>query len=338
MYSFKDIRVVHLEISSRCNAACPECPRNLRGADIESLGNYPVHDMTLEEAKAIFSKSFLQHTTDILINGNFGDFVTCRDAVPIVEYFATSNPQLRIEISTNGSGQPRIWSRLAQFANVVVQFRIDGLQDTHHLYRQYTDFDLIMANAQRYINAGGSAEWHMIDFDFNQHQQAEAEQMSQALGFRRFKLINAGRNNTAVYNRHGEPTHVIGQPTHERDFEKLLATHVEMKNNPTFHQLNYYPRVPAKAINCRVQSPASIYVQSNGEVYPCCWIGHAPWTNTAKPGTDHTRSVCRDNNALIVGLESAMAWFVDLEKSWTAPSVLQGRNYTCNSVCGETLT
>ena len=47
MITYQDIKHVHLEISTRCNAACPDCPRNLRGVDV--VEGYPLHDMRLDE-------------------------------------------------------------------------------------------------------------------------------------------------------------------------------------------------------------------------------------------------------------------------------------------------
>lgn len=339
MFSYSDIRVVHLEISSRCNAACPECPRNLRGVDIEDLGDFVVHDMTLAEAKKIFPVEFLKQLRRLYINGNYGDFVTCRDALPIVQYFAESNPQLNIDISTNGSGQPKIWEALGQIPRVSVGFRIDGLEDTHHLYRQYTDFNLIMSNAQKFINAGGRAMWVMIEFDFNEHQRVEAKQRSQDMGFASFNLVNHGRNNTAVYDRDGNYQHSIGEPTHELNFTKLLDYRKIMtdrlKQNLDNHVDMLYKDTPAKEIKCQILQGREIYVQSNGEVYPCCWIGFSPRTNVIRPGTDHTRAVLKENNALEIGIEKSIDWFNELEKTWSIDSVANGRHYTCNETCGS---
>jgi hypothetical protein len=69
MLNYNKISSVHLEISTRCNAACPECPRNFRGVDV--IDSYPICDMSLEQAQKIFTIPFLKQINHVLINGNY---------------------------------------------------------------------------------------------------------------------------------------------------------------------------------------------------------------------------------------------------------------------------
>ena len=336
MFKYADVREVHLEISSRCNASCPECPRNLRGGDVEDHGDYVVHDMSLSEAQQIFSREFLKQLRLITINGNYGDFIACRDGLKIVQYFAEANPNIKIEISTNASGQPKIWSVLGAMPQISnIMFRLDGLRDTHHLYRQYTDFDFIIRNAQQFIAAGGHATWAMIKFDFNLHQIAEAEQMSKELGFKRFELVDGGRDQTVVFTRDGVYSHTIGHPEPEiRNYQELLDMRDYFRSRDG-HGEYYQSRVSAKKIVCQVEKSKSIYVQSNGQVYPCCWTGFHPDTNKLTAGMDQSRALSKGTNyALEVGIESAMQWFEYLAKTWQLDTVAQGRHYKCNTICG----
>ena len=96
MIKYEEIRSVHLEISTRCNAACPECPRNFHGVNI--LDDFPLTDLKLEQVQQIFPPSFIKQLTRLYINGNYGDFVTASDGVEIVEYFRSVKATLKIEI------------------------------------------------------------------------------------------------------------------------------------------------------------------------------------------------------------------------------------------------
>jgi MoaA/NifB/PqqE/SkfB family radical SAM enzyme len=333
MIEYQKIRQVHLEISSRCNASCPECPRNLRGAE-NIIDDYPVCDMTLEQAQKIFQPDFVRQLNGFLINGNYGDFVTARDGLAIVEYLLSCNPKLAVSISTNGSGQPKIWSRLGELG-IHVMFRIEGLEDTHKLYRQGTDYQMIMNNAQKFIDAGGVAEWRMIDFDFNKNLHDAALLESIRRGFKHFEIVDHGRNNTAVFTPKGEYSHTIGDQTLPQE---LYFYYNQYKSSKNVDLTPIYRSQPHKIIDCHAKKASEIYVAANGEVYPCCWTGFYPRTNTRKPGNDQLLKILKDqnNNALEVGLESAIAWFAALEDTWRIQEVQHGRSHICNGTCGTT--
>jgi len=328
MIEYKDIRSVHLEISTRCNAACPECPRNFHGVDI--IDNYPVTDMSLEQAKTIFTPSFLQQLDNILINGNYGDFITARDGLAIVEYFKETNPNIRIEISTNASGRPNWWTRLGELG-VTVDFRIDGLEDTHHLYRQYTDYNLIIENAKKFIAAGGHAIWTWIPFKHNKHQQEIAEALSKKLGFERFWIQDAGRDTGPVFNRERKLTHILGDYDGPTDFDEAFSKYEYYTNFP---EITLEEDHPNREISCYTKNTGEIYIAANGEVYPCCWLGFYPRTNDGNPSNFQIRQLLPDNNANDMTIEQAIGWFDRVEETWKLDSVKSGKIYGCNENCG----
>ena len=324
MYSYSEIRQIHLEISTRCNAGCPGCPRNMGGVDI--VDDFPIHDMTLSEAQTIFQPDFLQQLDKILINGNLGDFVTARDGLKIVKYFLEQNPKLKIEISTNASANPKLWEPLGRLG-VTVHFRIEGLADTHHLYRQYTDYNFILENAQKFIRAGGRAIWCMIKFDHNLHQIDACRELSQQMGFARFDLVDQGRNQFSVFNRDREFSHDIGDNIEPKNWEdKVMWWKGSRRNN------EFDPVTEPKPIDCKVAKTKSLYVSATGEVFPCCWMGFYPrvMNHTGNPGI---KQILPDsNNALEVGLEQALGWFDRIEQTWATDRQI----YACNTTCGVT--
>ena len=327
MIKYKEILSVHLEISSRCNAACPDCLRNFRGVDI--IDTYPVCDMTLTEFKQIFSKEFLQQLDHFGINGNYGDFVTARDALEIVEYIVKCNPDIYLEISTNASAKPKIWEPLGRL-RPTISFRLDGLKDTHHLYRQNTDWDFVIENAQKFIAAGGKAVWAMIKFDHNEHQIELCRELSKKLGFIRFKLIDGNRNVMPVFTPDRRLSHVIGNYTGTTDFDLLYNSYKHYEIDPT---VTINTVTENKVIDCYAKKMNEVYVTSNGEVYPCCWLGYYPLHSNSRPSNVQLKPLIEENNALKYGLEHAIAWFNKIEESWTK-TVPEGKIYECNKTCG----
>jgi len=292
MIAYQDIKHVHLEISTRCNAACPDCPRNLRGVDV--VEGYPLHDMQLDEAKTIFPTAFVQQLDEIYINGNLGDFVTARDALPIVEYFRSANPRLSIQVSTNaGAKSKQFWQELARF-DVQVTFCIDGLAGTHELYRQNTLWATVIDNAKAFIAAGGRATWKMIQFDHNISEEAACRTLAKDLGFSNFQFIDHGRNAFPVFDLRGNFRHDIGTHSQPRDFQQLHRIREENKKSFVIPEL-----APTK-IDCWSKKHKSIYITATGEVYPCCWMGFFPGRMYHQGNEQIVPLIDCDNSALTV--------------------------------------
>jgi len=334
MIDYKDIRDVHLEISSLCNASCPWCPRTFWGYTFN--GGYPEVNLSIEQAQKIFQPNFLIQLTSLYVNGNFGDIVMNPDGPEIIEYFFGVNPDLKLVISTNGGARDRkFWTRLAQ-TPVKVLFCLDGLEDTHHLYRQNTVWATVIRNAQTFILAGGHAVWKMIKFDHNRHQINACRNLSKELGFAEFDLVDDGRNTAPVFNQHGELTHVLGDYTGEKSFEVLF--HKKTTDQVLLEDI-IIDRTPATNVSCKTKKLKSIYIAANGDVSPCCWTGFYPKTYGA--GQYHEAANAQliplivKNNALEHPLEDCIEWFNSVENSWKIDNYSQGRLVICDDVCGQ---
>lgn len=334
MIQYNDIRDVHLEISSLCNASCPWCPRTFWGYPYN--GGYPEHNLTLGDAKAIFKDSFLKQLISIHINGNFGDIVMNPDGPDIVEYFKNANPALQVLISTNGSARDRqFWIKLAQ-TKAQVSFCLDGLEDTHHLYRQNTSWKTIIKNAKTFIEAGGIATWKFIVFDHNRHQIEQCRQLSTELGFLNFDVVHGDRTVAPVFNKTGKLTHTLGNYTGEKDFKILF----HKKKTDLILLEDITPgKKPKSKITCQTQTLKSIYISATGEVSPCCWTGFYPHTYGA--GQYHRAvnaqliPLIAKNNALEHPLEECISWFSNITAQWNSNTYENGRLVVCDDNCGS---
>jgi len=102
IYRFEDIRGVHLEVTTKCNANCPMCGRNAFGIVCPGL---QLTELTLEDCKRIFPPTFLNQLTDISICGAYGDPVLAQELLEIIVHMRCSNPNLEIDIYTNGGAR-----------------------------------------------------------------------------------------------------------------------------------------------------------------------------------------------------------------------------------------
>jgi MoaA/NifB/PqqE/SkfB family radical SAM enzyme len=333
MIAYSNIRNVHLEAATLCNAACPWCPRNFWGYPHNS--GYPETYLTLDQAKKIFSRDFLEQLTSIDINGNFGDIVMNPQGADIVEYFLSVNPALDINISTNGSGRDsQFWSRLGS-QKINVMFCLDGLEDTHHLYRQNTSWQRILKNANTFITAGGVAVWKMIQFDHNQHQIDQCQQLSQELGFSRFVLTTSDRTVAPVFDHVGQLTHMLGDYQGEKSFPVLFYS---KQHDEVLLEDIVTNRQPRKKLSCDTVNRQSIYIAANGDVSPCCFLGYYP--RTYGQGQYHQAAnaqvapLMTNNNALEHSLETCVQWFQNVQQQWSKTTYQDGRLVICDDCCG----
>ena len=336
MLSFDQISRIQIELTTRCNARCPMCMRNYRGSDYNS--GYPDCELAEDHIRHILSPAVIQQLQQntagaltVNFNGNLGDFASARDAAEIVEYLA--DQQVIININTNGSlRNTNWWSRLAR-PGVTVGFAIDGLDDTHSLYRQDTDWHKIISNAQAFISAGGQAVWRFVPFDHNRHQEAACREMAQQLGFVGFENIYDGRDRTPVYTRSGQFSHHIGKlydgPIPQ--ISDMLSSHVTWYDSKT---VKVAADVEPLTLNCTHKMNREIFIAADGTVYPCCYLGFYPAT-MAHPGNDQLRPLVNENNALEYDLEHCIQWFNRVEETWQRESIADGRLYTCVNSCGK---
>lgn len=328
MLKLDQIRQVHVELTTRCNARCPMCMRNYRGMDYNS--GYPDTELSLADFQHIVSP-VLHQLRLVNFNGNLGDFASARDAVEIVEYLVAH--EIAVNINTNGSLRGTDWWQRLALPGVTIGFALDGLADTHALYRQDTDWNRVTAHAQAFIDAGGQAVWRFVPFDHNRHQEDQCRQLAQSMGFARFENIYDGRDSGPVFSRSGEYSHRIGQdagpPNHIPHIKDLLQNHVTWFDPSTVQS---HKDTPELNLRCIHKINREIYIAADGSVYPCCYLGFYPETMN-HAGNSQTKELVKENNALKYDLAHCLAWFESIEQTWAKDSIANGRLYQCVNSC-----
>ena len=339
MFKFSELENIHLEITNRCQASCPMCSRNYHGGlDNPLIKN---KDWTLDDFKQILNTKVLEQLKGFYFCGNFGDPIINDELIDMVSYSAGVNPQLNIRIHTNGSARSTQWwidlaTALPKTHNVI--FAIDGLEDTHSLYRVGTNYNKILQNAKAFIDAGGTAEWCFIKFKHNEHQVNEARKKAEELGFSLFVEKNSsrfiGEPRFAVYDKNGATTHYLEPPSSSElpyITEQMIA--------------NYKDVLRDAEIDCYVKHTKEIYIDAYKKVFPCCFLASTPY-NYAKTN-DVTAPVRNDMNLqyidLIENLGNNYAVEVDIEDiinsdQWQSVwDDYWGKNklITCARTCGK---
>ena len=327
MLKLSEIRSVHIELTTKCNARCPMCMRNYRGVDYNS--GYPDTELTLEDIQHILTPDILKTIDHVNFNGNLGDFSLAKDGAEIVQYLVAHN--ITIGINTNGSLRPKSWWQKLASPQVTIGFALDGLADTHARYRQDTDWNRIIENAQAYIAAGGRAIWRFVPFDHNRHQEAECRTLAKEMGFISFENIYDGRDSGPVYTRTGEFSHWLGPAGDPPPIKDMLQSHITWYDSKTV-------KIPKDTdtlnLRCRHKMAKEIYLAADGTVYPCCYLGFYPLSMN-HPGNKELAPMVTENNALHYPLEHCLDWFESIEQAWSKSSIAEGRPYQCVSSCGK---
>jgi MoaA/NifB/PqqE/SkfB family radical SAM enzyme len=272
MFKFNQLKTIHLEISNNCQASCPMCSRNINGGQENPL--IKINDWTLAEFKNIMTPRVLHQIDTFYLCGTFGDPMMNNDLIEMCRYATAENPNLFVHVHTNGGARKEEWwQSLAQAlpANHRVIFAIDGLEDTHSLYRIGTKYETVIRNAQAFISAGGIAEWAFIQFLHNEHQVDEARQRANNLGFKYFTTKNSSRfllePRSPAVDKHGVVTHYI---------EPASFTPMKFIDKKIID--NWRTILDNAVIECKVLKDKEIYIDAHKDFYACCWLANVPYS------------------------------------------------------------
>ena len=184
---------ISIDSSSRCNLSCPGCGRTkwlAKGFTAD------VRDMDMDHFRALVRPE--NQIDRLTYNLSLSDPIYSGVFIEQLEYMSELDYRPRIVISTNGSGRGERW--WLKFSGLLgntdrIEFAIDGLADTNHLYRINSDWDSIMLGVKTLReNYDGLMRWRYVIFEHNWHQVGEAKDLATELGFDSFRpVVGDGR-------------------------------------------------------------------------------------------------------------------------------------------------
>ena len=350
MYKYEDIRVIHLENTQNCQAACPMCDRNQNGGAVNP--HIDLSELTLDDIKVMFEPSFIKQLKTLYMCGNLGDPIVARDTLEIFEYFRSHNKDMWLSMNTNAGAKNETWWRelAAVFGRCgAVIFSVDGLADTNHLYRQNVNWSNVERNMRAFVDAGGRARWDFIVFGHNEHQIEQARALSEEWGVERFQVKKSGRFFNAhsqakdthqAKNRKGEETQLITKPQQEENQNLALLKQKEIEK--TYGGMReYYDKC---SINCKVLKNKEIFVTAEGLLMPCCWTAgrmYKWWHKDYRVEQIWEFIDAAGGKDGISLLENSLADVMngpllkDIESSWAKDGISNGKLGVCAMKCGS---
>jgi len=354
MYSSDQIKEVHLEITQRCQAACPMCDRNQNGGDDNPhLTNA---ELSLEDCKKIFPVDFVQQLERMFMCGNYGDPIVARESLAVFRWFRELNPTMWLSMNTNaGAQEPEWWSELAEILGDygAVTFSVDGLADTNHIYRQNVRWDRVERSMRAFTAAGGRARWDYLVFAHNEHQVEQAREFADQLGFEQFNVKRSARIQTVNRigtSRKGEQR-VFTVPQTERYQNPVIEQDTQATPQGVFHPPKLLDPTHEKVkrlntvnIDCKVKRSKSVYVSAEGHVLPCCWVAgkmYNRWWDQNPQTTQVWRYIKLTGGADSIdartnGIRHVLdthKLYSSIQRSWGLPTVGLGKLDVCCQKC-----
>lgn len=244
MYYNNELKEVHLEISSKCNASCLNCPRYISGGGPLSP-SFTQTELTLNDIKSFFPDETIKNLETLRLCGNYGDPILASEVLEILHYFKDRNPGVEIALHTNGGVRDKnFWKELGTIlndSNKMCVFSIDGLEDTNHIYRKNVEWKRLYENINVFLSAGGHAWWEYLIFEHNEHQIDEAKDLSEKIGFKNFILKkpigftffkegNRSVGKMASYNKKGVRDYIVKTSTKEEYINRTVENIILPEN------------------------------------------------------------------------------------------------------------
>lgn len=279
-----NIRELHVEITNKCNAACPMCDRNQFGG-LTNPGR-GLAEWSLEDIDKAFKD--LPNLKFVYFCGTHGDPIAAKYVFEAVK--AAKDAGAQIEMFTNGSLKTESWWK--RFVDILdsgdrITFAIDGIE-TNHLYRQNTDVNKILKHLKIVCDSPVQTRWDYLVFKHNEHEMESSKKMAKELGVDHFRFRRTPRfdrfNPYPVLDAEGNVTHYLEPPNDPEyrhpSLKEMTEFLQQVKTDPnetlnTLKDFKYADKsLPSTdwKIECIYKESQKMYINSRMEVFPCCYI------------------------------------------------------------------
>ena len=274
----------HIEPSSICALQCPRCPR----AEVpETLLN---RQLDLAFFQTQIGADIIAQIRKITFCGNDGDPIYCREFVEICSWLKTVNPRICLVIITNGSHKPvSWWHRLGETLDHQdeINWSIDGWdQVSNEQYRVNSDWSSIMQGIKSFAesNAGQTYRtWAAIAFRFNQDHLDHMKRSAQMLGMDLFQLTKSTKFGSHYPEAYGKTDPLCpDRPdlvSSSHRFQRVLAALTDRTRPSDPFKEIFWQR--AQDLDKHKQYSGiclignkGVFLNSQGEFYPCCWTAN----------------------------------------------------------------
>jgi MoaA/NifB/PqqE/SkfB family radical SAM enzyme len=334
MIAKDQIKIVHVEASSRCNSRCPMCSRFTADGFVQPELNEL--DLTGEVFYKLFTKDFTSQLEHVYFSGVYGDPCLNKLLPEFVNYLM-DNGCKSVSIDTNGGYRSEEWWAKLARKDVLINFALDGTDnETLDKYRIGVVYDKVYANMKAYIEAGGNAQWNFIVFKHNEHQVDIAKQLALDMGAKfRLKVTQKfrGRKNHKVMID-GELQHTLEPPDQESFRHPNIGTidHIPISIFK-FKDYSRLSHLNGNKVTCKIQQRQEVYLTSIGLLLPCCYL--ATYTHDS-PGSAQFTSLynLEKFDLKLLSVVEILENFKPISNKWN-DTIDDGNLIICLGTCGN---
>ena len=263
---------VFLDISTFCNAGCPQCHRT----DPNGLGKadwLPLIQWDLKMFQKAFPPKEVLKINRFNICGTFGDPIMTKDFMEICQYIVKCNPFAEVSVDTNGSIRDETWWWLlgAKIGkSLKVTFDVDGInQEMHSKYRRFTSLEKVLANMQALSSTNAVVSSQTILFKHNQNYKEEIKQLVLQYGSTNHSFVVSDR-----FDKHSSvdgKRYFIDENGNEDYLEEA-----DPESVPNGVITGTQSRTLKSEIKCLWALPRNeVVINPDGQVLPCCFHGNS---------------------------------------------------------------
>ena len=271
-----EIRIIDIELTNKCNAACPGCNRE----------NHKPHTLnttewSLQDIKRIIPKQVLHPGVEFFFGGTVDEAMMNTQVYEICEYILSFGCNIVLE-TNGGANTAKTFTKLGKLSKhhdhrLTVRFSVDGVEKNNHLYRVNVKWKTVMRNMKAYINAGGDGLWQYLVFDHNYQDIEEAFEISKDVNIP-FQL----RQGTRGIEPFISLIQTKNKETKKIETEKFVVeqskkfTHDYMEERKALQEQE---ELAPEGINCYMLHKKNIFLDAQFKLWPCCWWASDSYIN-----------------------------------------------------------
>jgi MoaA/NifB/PqqE/SkfB family radical SAM enzyme len=272
---------ISLDLTTYCNAKCPQCHRTDRYG-LDRNERFPLVNVSFEKFKSAFTPDTIRRFVSMSLVPTWGDMLMHPEVYEICEYILKchkDNPSFVLQMDTNGSMRDEDWwfkfggLKKLNGPSLHVKFDVDGInQEMHEFYRRNTDLNKVLRNMQAFSETFAKTQSQTILFKHNQPYMKEIKELAEAHGSEIHSFVASERfhpaqtNDKGQYNFTFENTEYVLEKANPAVFKDPVISHLREDED--------YERMKTEVV-CRWSKDNKININFDGQVWPCCYFGYS---------------------------------------------------------------